>query len=468
MISTTIVKHLIGNDAYFRKVIPFIKAEYFQDHNEKVVVEEILRFFSSRQVAPNREVLRVEIANRPDLSDKEYKMVEEFVDNLTINEHPDEQWLLDSTEKFCKDRSVYNAIIESIKIIDGKVKDKTEDALPSMLQEALAVCFDQSIGHDYLEDYAKRFDFYHLKEDRLPFDLDILNDITNGGLPRSTLSCILAGTGVGKSIFLCHLAAAAIKQGTDVLYITLEMAEERIAERIDSNLLDVQLNDLHNISQETYYGRMDKLIKKTRGKLIIKEYPTGSAHVGHFRALLQELKLKKKFTPKLILIDYLNICASARVKLGSSINSYTLVKSIAEELRGLAIEFKVPIFTATQTNRDGNNNSDLDLSNTSESFGLPMTLDLFLAMISTEELAEMNQIMFKQLKNRFNDVNYFQRFVLGLDKSRMKFYNLEKSAQDNVHNIVKGGYKKEQEEDVPLFDKSNRDRGRGNFDKFQF
>jgi len=396
-----------------------------------VIAQELITFFTEYNKPASLEILAIQLGNRKDLRHEQLNQIESYINELTYKTDNND-WLYKHTEKFCKDRAVYNAIISSIEIIDGKDKNRTQDAIPSLLSDALAVSFDNAIGHDYLEDFAERYDFYHRQEEKLEFDLDLLNKITKGGLSRKTLNVILAGTGVGKSLFMCHYAASSLMQGKNVLYITLEMAEERIAERIDANLLNMTMDELGKVDKDAYESRVSKLIKKTAGKLIVKEYPTASAHAGHFKALLEELKMKRNFKPDLIVIDYLNICASSRIKHGSGVNSYTYVKSIAEELRGLGVEYNVPVLSATQTTRGGYDNTDVDLTDTSESFGLPATVDFMFALISTEELENLNQIMVKQLKNRYNDPSYYKRFVIGVDRSRMKLYDVEDTAQKNI------------------------------------
>ena len=388
------------------------------------------------------------MAKRKDLTDKEVLDIDSLV-NTWNDEQVSEKWLLDNTEKFCKDKAVYNAILSSIKIIDGQDKNHNQEAIPHILSEALAVSFDNHVGHDYILDADERFEFYHKVEEKLSFDLDLFNKITKGGLSKKTLNIVLAGTGVGKSLFMCHLAASTLLQGKNVLYITLEMAEERIAERIDANLMNVTMDELKVIDKKAFDNRLQRIVNKTQGKLVIKEYPTASAHSGHFRALLEELKMKKDFKPDLIVIDYLNICSSARLRVGANVNSYTYIKSIAEELRGLAVEYEVPIVSATQTTRGGYDNSDISLTDTSESFGLPATVDFMFALISTEELEELNQLMVKQLKNRYNDPSLYKRFIIGVDRSKMKLYDVEESAQKGLSDA---GQPKEP--DVPLFDKS--------------
>lgn len=458
-IESSIISNLINNEEFARKVIPHLKSDYFMDRVEAIVASTIMSFFESFNKPATKEIISIEIGNIKGISDKELQDLNQYVENLEfVDTHTD--WLIQETEKFCKERSVYNAIVKSIAIIEGKDQNFTQDALPSILSDALAVSFDNSVGHDYMEDANSRYDFYHEQEERLPFDLEIFNKITGGGLPKKTLNIALAGTGVGKSLFMCHVAAGALLQSRNVLYITMEMAEKRIAERIDANLMNLTMDELKTVDRETFNSKLAKLQKKSRGKLIVKEYPTAGAHAGHFRALLEELKVKKNFAPDIIMIDYLNICASQRMKQGGSINSYTYVKSIAEELRGLAIEYNVPILSATQTTRGGYNNSDVGLEDTSESFGLPATADLMFALISNEELQELNQIIVKQLKNRYNDPNYYKRFVVGIDRSRMKLYDVEASAQEDIHDSGQHtiGIK------VPTYS----DSGKGKFDDFKF
>jgi replicative DNA helicase len=422
---------LIHNETYARKVIPFIKLEYFNDQFEKVISQEIINFFDQYNSAITLDILAIQISNRSELRENQLQDIEKYINELTFKTD-NEQWLYDNTEKFCKNRAVINAIIDAYDIVEGKHKDKTEDAIPSLLSDALAVSFDSSVGHDYLEDYQERYDFYHRVEEKIPFDLDIFNKITKGGLSKKTLNIILAGTAVGKSLFMCHVAASSLLQNKNVLYITMEMAEERIAERIDANLLNMNMNEMATIDLPTYNNRINKLIKKTSGKLIVKQYPTSTAHSGHFKALLEELKIKRNFKPDMIIIDYLNICCSSRIKNGAGVNSYTYVKSIAEELRGLAVEYDVPLLSATQTTRGGFGNTDVELTDTSESFGLPATADMMFALIATEELENLNQIMVKQLKNRYADPGYYKRFVIGVDRSRMKLYDVEESAQKDI------------------------------------
>ena len=431
-IESKILSNLIYDEKYTRKVIPFIKETYFESLVDKIVFQEIHNYVTKYDAVPSKAVLKIEIENRKDISDDAFQKSINLVTELK-EEKFDEQWLLDTTEKWCKDRAIYLALLDSVKIADGKDKTRSKDSIPSILSDALSVSFDDHIGHDYISDSDSRYDFYHKKEDKIPFDLDLFNKITKGGLPNKTLNIALAGTGVGKSLFMCHMASSILLQGSNVLYITLEMAEERIAERIDANLLNVNIQDITNLPKSTYESKLFKLSEKRRGKLIIKEYPTASAHVGHFKSLLNDLALKKGFRPDIIFIDYLNICASSRYK-GTLVNSYTYVKAIAEELRGLAVECNVPIVSATQTTRQGYGNSDVELTDTSESFGLPATADFMFALISTEELENLNQIMIKQLKNRYNDPTTHKRFVVGIDRAKMKLYNVEDSAQKTLIN----------------------------------
>ena len=454
-IEKTILANLISNEQYARKVLPFIRPEYFQDNNEKIVFDEISKFAIKYSKLPTSISLQVELDNRKDLNEQTYKDITSLVETLQADP-VDEQWLLDTTETFCKDKAVYNAVIDGISIIEGRDKKRKPDALPSLLTDALAVSFDNRVGHDYFKDAETRFEYYHKKEKRIPFDLDFFNKITKGGLPQKTLNIALAGTGVGKSLFMCHMAANCLNQGRNVLYITLEMAEERIAERIDANLMNVSMDDLHDLPKKMYEDKMERVNSKTKGTLIIKEYPTASAHTNHFRALIQELAIKKSFKPDIIFVDYLNICASSRFRGGTNINSYTMIKSIAEELRGLAVENNLPILSATQTTRSGYGSTDIGLEDTSESFGLPATADFMFALISTEEMEELNQITVKQLKNRYNDPSTNKRFVLGIDRSKMRLYDVELGAQDD---LVNSG---QEAENVALFDKTQE----GKYDKF--
>jgi len=430
-IETTILHNLISNEEFLRKVLPFIQPEYFNNREEKIIFEEIAQFAVKYNNTIPKEALLIEIENRNDLTQQEETKINSTIE-LFDDSTTDLNWMIDTTEKWCRDRAIYLALMESIKIADGQDDNKNRDAIPSILSKALSVSFDTHIGHDYLLDYELRYDSYHRKEDKIEFDLEYFNKITKGGLPNKTLNIALAGTGVGKSLFMCHVAASVLLQGRSVLYITLEMAEERIAERIDANLLNVNIQEIIDLPKQTFENKVTSLSKKTQGTLIIKEYPTASAHSGHFKSLLNELALKKSFRPDIIFIDYLNICASSRYKGNSNINSYTFVKAIAEELRGLAVEFNVPIVSATQTTRSGFGSSDVELTDTSESFGLPATADLMFALISTEELEELGQILVKQLKNRYNDPTIFKRFVIGIDRAKMRLYDCEQSAQKDI------------------------------------
>ena len=425
-IEETILRNLIYNEQYYRKVVPFIKADYFQEYHEKIVFEEIADFAAKYDKVPTKEVLTINLQNRGDLTEETFKDSVQGINSLS-DDWVDYDWLLDATEKWCQDRAIYLALMQSIKIADGGDKKFTKGAIPSILQDALAVSFDEHIGHDYIEQSSDRYEFYHRKEEKIPFDLEKFNFITKGGLPNKTLNIALAGTGVGKSLFMCHMAGSALTQGYNVLYITCEMAEEKIAERIDANLLNVNVKDIIELPEVLFSSKVNEIAKKTRGKLIIKEYPTASAHVGHFKALLNDLNLKKDFKPDIIFVDYLNICASVRYK-GAIVNSYTYVKAIAEELRGLAVESNVPIISATQTTRSGYGNSDPDLTDTSESFGLPATADFMFALISTEELEQQGRIMVKQLKNRYNDPTSSRKFMVGIDRSKMKLYDVADDA----------------------------------------
>ena len=430
-IELTILRNLVFNEEYSRKVIPFIQPDYFEQKTEKVVFEEIVKFIVKYGSAITTEALNIEVDNRTDINESEIKDIRTLISQFN-DSAVEKQWLFDTTEKWCRDRAIYLALMESIHIADGNNKDKNRDAIPSILSDALAVSFDNNIGHDYLQNYEERYEFYHRKEDKIEFDLEYFNKITKGGLPNKTLNIALAGTGVGKSLFMCHVASSVLLQGRNVLYITLEMAEERIAERIDANLLNTPIQSLVDLPRQMFENKVTNLAKKTQGTLIIKEYPTASAHSGHFKALLNELSLKKSFKPDIIFIDYLNICASSRYKSNLSVNSYSYIKAIAEELRGLAVEFNVPIVSATQTTRSGYGNSDVELTDTSESFGLPATADLMFALISTEELEQLGQIMVKQLKNRYNDPTIYKRFIVGIDRAKMRLYDCEQTAQKDI------------------------------------
>ena len=422
----TLLKNLIHNDEYARKVIPFIKLEYFEMRSEMILCQEIIDFIAKYNKCPTQEIIDIEIQNRDDLTETEYKEVREI--NQTLDKvETNTEWLVDATEKWCRDRAIYLALMSSIKIADGQEDNKGRDAIPHILSDALAVSFDNHVGHDYLEDYEARYESYHKKEEKIPFDLEFFDKITKGGVPNKTLNIALAGTGVGKSLFMCHFASSVLLHGKNVLYITLEMAEEKIAERIDANLLDVNIRDLTDLPRVIFENKVTKLSEKTQGQLIIKEYPTASAHAGHFKTLLNELTLKKSFKPDIIFIDYLNICASSRYSKLGNVNSYSYIKAIAEDLRGLAVEYNVPIISATQTTRSGFGSSDIDLTDTSESFGLPATADLMFALISTDELEGLNQIMVKQLKNRYNDPTINKRFVLGIDRAKMRLYDCEQN-----------------------------------------
>jgi len=425
---------LIFNEDYARKILPFIKSEYFADNTEKILFQEIEEYINHYKNLPTYESLLINFTESKKLTEQQVQDSVEMLREINAekDERTDVKWLTDNTEKFCQDKAIYNAIMKSVKILDNKDDRDSKGSIPKLLSDALGVSFDSSVGHDYVDDADSRYDFYHKHEVKIPFDLDIFNKITKGGLPQKTLNIALAGTGVGKSLFMCHVAGSCLSQGQNVLYITMEMAEERIAERIDANLLNIDISDLHSISKQDYERKFSALKVKTQGKLIIKEYPTAAASALHFRALLNELQLKKSFKPDIIFIDYLNICASARIKAGSNVNSYSYIKAIAEELRGLAVEFSVPIMSATQTTRSGFTSSDPGLEDTSESFGLPATADFMFALISTEELEQLNQLMVKQLKNRYNDPNTFKRFVVGIDRAKMKLYDVEQSAQDDI------------------------------------
>jgi len=438
----TILRNLLTNEPYTRKVIPFIKGEYFEGVYRNLF-NEVTKYVGKYNRLPTIEAFKIEMDDNEAYNETLYMQALDVLPTLFEAQVEDQEWLIDKTEKWCQDRAVYLAIMESIQVIDGKHKTATKDALPEILQNALAVCFDTNVGHDYLENVDERYNFYHAQEERIAFDLDYFNRITKGGLPNKSLTVALAGTGVGKSLFMCHVAANALSQSRNVLYITMEMAEERVAERIDANLMNVAIDQLDHMSEKMFTDRVTKISNATKGKLIIKEYPTGQAHTGHFRALLNELKLKKRFVPEIIFIDYLNICSSSRMKgMGGAINSYSYIKAIAEEIRGLAVEFNLPIVSATQTTRSGFANSDPGLEDTSESFGLPATADLMFALVSNEELENLGQIMVKQLKNRYNDINTNKRFVIGVDRSMMKLYDV---SQDEQVGLV---------DDVPMFEKT--------------
>jgi replicative DNA helicase len=447
-IERTALTQLVTNEQYARKVLPFMKKDYFSDRTERTIFEEITKFVDKYNKIPTQTSLEIEVQGRKDLNEDEYKKVVAVIQTLSSTD-VDFDWLVDTTEKFCKDKAVYNAIVEGISIIDGKDKNRGPDAIPNILIDALAVGFDNAVGHDYLLDSESRFDYYHTVEKKIPFDLEFFNKITKGGLPPKTLNIALAGTGVGKSLFMCHVAANCLSQGKNVLYITLEMAEERIAERIDANLMNISMEDLHDLPKQMFNDKIAKIIKSTSGKLIVKEYPTASAHSAHFRGLIKELAIKKSFKPDIIFIDYLNICASSRFKGAQNVNSYMYIKSIAEELRGLAVETNVPIMSATQTTRSGFSNSDVGLEDTSESFGLPATADLMFALISNEELDELNQIAVKQLKNRYNDLTVNKRFVIGIDRAKMRLFDVKPSEQNNLVDSGQEDFTK------PVFDNTD-------------
>ena len=427
----TILKNLIHNETYTRQVIPFIEPDYFEERSDRIVFEEVAKFLNEYDKTPTKEVLHIEVEKRVDVTEDEYKTIEQLISALDT-EVSESKWLLDTTEEWCKQRAIYLALIKSIQIADGQDEHKKPEAIPAILSDALAVGFDQHVGHDYIDDSEDRYAYYHRVENKIPFDLEYFNKITSGGISDKTLNIALAGTGVGKSLFMCHVASSCLVQGKNVLYITLEMAEEKIAERIDANLLDTNIKDIAELPEKIFNKKITNLSKKTEGKLIVKEYPTASAHCGHFKSLLQELKLKKSFSPDIIFVDYLNICASSRYRSAVNVNSYSYVKAIAEELRGLAVEFSLPIVSATQTTRSGFASSDPNLTDTSESFGLPATADLMFALISTEELENLNQIMVKQLKNRYNDPTINKRFVVGIDRAKMRLYDCEQSAQTDI------------------------------------
>ena len=452
----TILKNLIQNEEFTRKCIPFLKPEYFTDTTEKTIFEEVYAYFQKYTKPPTKEALLINLDNSTSINENVVKDAKNIVGKFEVDNTP-QDWLVDETESWCKDRAIYIAVMDSIEVIDKKSQRSTGE-IPELLKDALSVSFDTQIGHDQLEDSDDRFDFYHTEEEKIPFDLEYFNKITKGGLPNKTLNIVLAGTGVGKSLFMCHQASSCLMMGKNVLYITLEMSEERIAERIDSNTMNIPMKELPDLSKKMYDKKVEKLKNKTKGKLIVKEYPTAAAHVGHFRHLLQELDIKKDFQPDIIFIDYLNICASHRIRPGSGANSYTLVKSIAEELRGLAVEYDVPLVSATQTTRSGYGSTDIGLEDTSESFGLPATADLMFALITSDELEELDQLVVKQLKNRYNDPTIFKRFVIGIDRSRMKLYDCEQEAQEELFDSD------DYDDDTPVFD---RNRGAEKFNDFK-
>lgn len=458
MIERIILAELCNDEEYTRKVIPFLKAEYFFNPGEKILFEKIEKHVVKYNSTPDKNALVIAVQEDRKVSEAELTEIEEVLKNLST-EKTNKEWLLNETEKFCKDKALYLAVMESIGIIDGKDKDKPTSALPAILSDALAVGFDTNIGHDYIENADERFEFYHRQEEKMPFDLEMFNEITEGGLINKTLNVALAGTGVGKSLFMCHMAANCISQGKNVLYITLEMSEERIAERIDANLMNIPIQQLKELPKTMFDDRIKKINEKINGRLIIKEYPTASANAGHFKALLNELRLKRNFDPDIIFVDYLNICSSSRYRAGTSANSYTIIKAIAEELRGLAVEFDLPLVTATQTTRGGYNSSDVELTDTSESFGLPATADLMFALISTEDIEKLGQVMVKQLKNRYSDPTRNKRFMVGVDRARMKLYDIE----DPQAGLQDTG---EEEDQGPVFDKGRF--GAGKYDEINF
>jgi len=466
----TILKNLIYFEEYTRKSIPYIKPEYFSEHTDKILFDHIKEFLSKFNSLPTKEALMIEVSENANLTEDGFQDISKKISEYFFDkdDKPEIDWLIETTEKFCQDRAIYNAVLESIQILDGEKKtNKDKGAIPALLSDALAVCFDPYIGHDYIEDADARFNSYHEVEERIAFDLEYFNKITKGGLPRKTLNVALAGTGIGKSLFMCHHAAACLSQGLNVLYITLEMAEEKIAQRIDANMMNITIDELEQIPKDIYDKKMGRIRNATKGKLIVKEYPTATANVNHFRNLLNELKLKRRFVPDIIFVDYINIATSSRLKFGNSVNSYNYVKSIAEELRGLAVEYDLPIVSATQTTRSGFTNSDIGLEDTSESFGLPATADFMFALISTEELEDLGQILVKQLKNRYNDPGMNKRFVVGIERAKMKLFDLEESAQADLVELTNkkkgvnmpwGKKKDDDDDDVPVFDRATNGR----------
>ena len=450
-IETIIFSHLLCNEEYSRKVLPYLKPIYFEDSNERLVFQTIEKYIKVHNGVPTKDVLQIELNQLEGISETDFETSTKIIQDIPAPESTEvSSWLLEQTEKWCQDRAIYLAVVDSINILEGKNKTLTKGALPELLSDALSVSFDPNVGHDYIDDVEERYDFYHRIEERIEFDLEMFNKITKGGLPTKTLNICLAGTGVGKSLFMCHHAAACLSENKNVLYITMEMAEERIAERIDANLLDIPLDQLMELPKSMYLKKVEKVKSKTKGKLIVKEYPTAAASALHFKNLLSELKLKRNFVPDIIFVDYLNICASARIKSGSNVNTYTYVKAIAEELRGMAVEYDVPIVSATQTTRSGFTSSDIGLEDTSESFGLPATADFMFAIISTDELEELNQILVKQLKNRYNDPTLNKKFIVGIDRAKMRLYDVEQKAQVD---LVDSG-----QQDVPAFDKATGGR----------
>ena len=454
MIEKTVLSNLVFNEDYYRRVYPYIKSEYFDDNNIKKIFDTYSKYVEDFKEPPSVEALKISLDKRKDLNEDTYKNVMSAVDELQRDPDTNIDWLVSETEKFCQDKDLFNTIRKAILVIDGEDKEMDKGSLPELLSNSLSISFDTSIGHDYLDDYDSRYDFYHKKEERLPFDIELMNKVTKGGLPRKSMSVLLATTGGGKSLVKCHMAASYLMTGKNVLYITMEMAEERIAERIDANMMDVTLDELKILPRDVYEKRINRIKSKTTGKLVVKEYPTGSAHVGHFRHLLNELRMKRGFTPDVVFIDYLNICASSRVKGAAAANSYTLVKSIAEEVRGLAMEYNCAVVTSSQFNRDGYGNSDVDLTNTSESMGITHTADCILGLISSEDLDNLGQLMIKQLKNRWGDLSYYRRFVVGIDRAKMKLYDLEDGAQRNIAQDPPQTGTAPAPDDAPVFDKS--------------
>jgi replicative DNA helicase len=456
MLEQAILSNLLYNEEYTRKVFPYLKEEYFDDHVVKKIFSTYSEYMNEYKSPPSVEALKISIDARKDLNESSFKEIVNTVDSIVHDNTTNTDWLIDQTEKFCQDKDLYNSIRKAILILDGKDKELDKGSIPQLLSDSLGISFDTHIGHDFLEDYSDRYDFYHRKEERIPFGIEIMNKITKGGLPNKSLTCFLAVTGVGKTLVMCDMAATHLLYGKNVLYITLEMAEERIAERIDANILDVTLDELKVMPRDVFEKKIDRIKGKTTGKLIIKEYPTGSAHAGHIRYLINDLKMKHNFMPNIVYIDYLNLCSSARLKGAAAANSYTVVKSIAEELRGLAMEFNIPVVTATQANRSAFESSDIDMTNTSESIGLAATVDAMFALISSEELEQMKQIMIKQLKNRWGDLSYYRRFVVGIDRARMKLVDLKENSSEGVQNEIsmkKGNYSGKTE-DKSVFDSS--------------
>jgi len=454
-IEQVIFNNLLYNEDFARKSLPHLKQEYFSDFIENKIYSTIEKYVGEYNKIPSKEAIIIDLSNAKGITDEQFAKAKTYIQDINEPERQDIDWLVNQTEKFCQDKAIYNAIVNSIKILDGDNTNLSKGSIPGLLTDALSVSFDTSIGHDFLENADARYDYYHTKQHKIPFDLEYMNKITKGGLPRKTLNVFLAGTGVGKSLFMCHCAANNLMNGLNVLYITLEMAEQEIAKRVDANLLNVTMGELEELPKESYVKMMDRLKGKTKGKFIVKEYPTASAGAANFRHLLNELKLKKNFVPDIIYVDYLNLCTSSRIKGGSNVNSYTMIKSIAEELRGLAVEFNIPLISATQTTRSGYGNSDVEITDTSESFGLPATCDFMAALIVSEELDQLGQIMVKQLKNRYNDPSYYKRFVVGIDRARMKLYDVEKAAQDLM-------------DDSPVMDKTPSGDKPSKFDRNKF